>query len=66
VTIWHATHNGHYITGHSIIVAESEDEARALLEIEMKVHGISEPHVWDMRRLNTNEPKCFVISDGDY
>lgn len=60
-------HDGHFPVGVcSIIIANSEDEARGLLAAELRGHGLDERKPFTLRRLNTDQPKAFVIRDGDY
>lgn len=60
-------HEGHYPAGVcSVIVAEHEDQAKDLLRAELRSHGLDPNKRFTLRRLNTNEPRAFVILDGDY
>lgn len=61
-------HAGRYPVGVcSVVVANEEAEARSLLIAELKTHGLdgTKPP-FTLRRLNTKQPKAFVIRDGDY
>lgn len=60
-------HDGHWPVGVcSIVVANSEHEARGLLQAELHEHGLDEKKPFTLRRLNTDAPRAFVIRDGDY
>ena len=60
-------HAGHWPVGVcSIVVANSEPEARGLLKAELHEHGLDENKPFTLRKLNTEKPKAFVIHDGDY
>lgn len=50
----------------SVVVANSEHEARGLLRAELHEHGLDENKPFTLRRINTASPKAFVIQDGDY
>ena len=66
--LWHATHDGIWLGGHSVIVAKDEEQARHLLAEEMKAHGLKEDVVYDLKLLmnTTTWPGCFIVSNGDY
>jgi len=60
-------HDGHYPVGVcSIVVAEHEDQARDLLRAELRSRGLDANKRFTLRKLNTAEPRAFVILDGDY
>jgi hypothetical protein len=59
-------HDGHWVGVASVIVAESEDEARLLLTAELKTHGLDGGKPFTLRRINTVEPRAFVLQNGDY
>lgn len=60
-------HDGHYPVGVcSVIVAFSEHTAREMLRGELHEHGLDENKPFTLRRLNTTDPKAFVLLDGDY
>lgn len=47
-------------------VAPSEEMARRLLLVELQSHGLSGNKPFTLRKINTAEPKAFVLQDGDY
>jgi len=59
-------HAGHYPVGTcSVVVAADEAQARDLLSAELSRHGLPNK-LFTLRRLNINEPRAFVVHDGDY
>lgn len=59
-------HDGHYPVGvASVVFAEDEAQARALLAAELREHGLKDER-FTLRRLNSTKPKAFVLQDGDY
>jgi hypothetical protein len=59
-------HDGHWVGTASVIVADTEDQARELLKAELKEHGLDFHKPFTLRRINTSRPKAFVLQDGDY
>jgi hypothetical protein len=59
-------HDGHWVGVASVVVADSEDQARALLAAELKTHGLDGAKPFTLRRINTEAPRAFVLQDGDY
>lgn len=60
-------HEGHYPVGvASVVVANSEDEARKLLEAELAAHGLKNQEPFTLRRIQIERPQAFVLNDGDY
>jgi hypothetical protein len=57
-------HHGHYPVG--VCSVEHEDQARDLLKAELRSHGLDPNKPFTLRKLNTAEPRAFVILDGDY
>ena len=62
MNVWHATLNGHHYCGHAIVFAETKAQALKLLYPAIQEHGLTK--VWDIRKLNATQPKCFVLDDG--
>lgn len=61
-------HDGHYPVGvASVVVADNEAQARTLLDTQLKEHGLNpeKPH-YSLRRINIEQPRVFVLLDGDY
>lgn len=66
---WYCTdHDGHYPVGvASIVVAEREGEARALLIEELRAHGLSQPSGdFTLTEIDLSKSAAFVLNDGDY
>ena len=59
-------HDGHWVGVASVVVANSEPEARGLLQAALHEHGLDEQKPFTLRRLNTSSPRAFVLQDGDY
>lgn len=60
-------HDGHWPVGVcSIVVAFTEENAREMLQTELKTHGLDPRKPFSLRRLNITNPKAFVLLDGDY
>lgn len=60
-------HDGHYPVGVcSVIIATSETEAADLLKGELAEHGLNFDKPFSLRKLNGDEPKAFVLLDGQY
>ena len=65
MNVYEARHAGHGLGGLSIIVAETEEQAMELLLKALDAHGLKREHARIVRRLNTDEPRCFVLDEGD-
>lgn len=50
----------------AIIVAETEEQARGLLNIELAAHGLDPSKPYTLRELDTTTPAAQVLLDGDY
>jgi hypothetical protein len=60
-------HEGHWVGVASVVVASDEAEARRLLVAELETHGLYQcAKPFEMRRINLDAPKAFVLQDGDY
>lgn len=60
-------HDGRYPVGTaSVIVAESEDEARSLLNQQLSIIGLEGNGEFTLIELNTSEKQAVVLNDGDY
>ncbi len=62
------TFEGHYPVGSAaVIVAESEEQARELLDAELKRHGLKHSTPDDaLELLDTSRSQAIVLNDGDY
>jgi hypothetical protein len=60
-------HDGFYPVGAaSVVVANTEDEARQLLVAALNDHGLKGEKPFILRRININTPRAFILVDGDY
>lgn len=59
-------HDGHWVGVASVVVANSEHEARGLLQAELHEHGLDERKPFTLRRIQTEKPQAFVLQDGNY
>jgi hypothetical protein len=59
-------HDGHWVGVASVVVAVSEEEARRLLQVELRSHGLSGNKPFTLHEINTTESRAFVLQDGDY
>lgn len=60
-------HAGFYSVGTcSVVVANSEAEARRMLMVALNEHGLDGSKEFTLRRLNVEAPHAFIILDGDY
>lgn len=50
----------------SVVVADTEEDARALLERELREHGLDGKKPFTLRKINTAVPRAFVFLNGDY
>mgnify|MGYP001272760755 CR=1 FL=1 len=61
-----ATHDAHFIgPGMTLVLAESEEIARAMVAEEIKKHGLS-PFEIVLEEIKVDQPFAKVIWDGDY
>ena len=66
MNVYEVTHDGHHLSGRSIVVAADEAQAIKLTKAAIPEHGLKTEGIEVMRRLNTDVPRCYVIDDGDY
>lgn len=60
-------HDGFYPVGvASVIVAESKDRARSLLDAALVVRGLKIDKNCTFQELNIEVPNAYVLRDGDY
>jgi hypothetical protein len=59
-------HDGHWVGVASVIVAEDEEDARVLLIKELRSHGLDEAKPFTLQKINTNDPRAYVLQNGDY
>lgn len=59
-------HSTHWpVGGASVVVAESEAQARYLLEKELRVRGL-DPNEFTLKEIALDIPLVVVLRDGDY
>lgn len=59
-------HAGHQPTGTaSVVVAENEEAARALLDDALVGVGL-DPTLYTLNELDLTEPSALILRDGDY
>lgn len=60
-------HAGHYRGGvASVVVATDEEEARALLDAELREHGLDpEKPRYRLIRVSMTKPRAYILLDGD-
>jgi hypothetical protein len=66
MNIYEVRHDGHYLGGLSIVFAENEAQAVELTKAAIVEHGLSTKGITVMRPLKTDEPRCYVLDNGDY
>lgn len=60
-------HDGHWPVGvSSVVVADTEEDARALLTTALTEHGLDGRKPFTLRRINTDDPRAFILQDGEY
>lgn len=59
-------HDGHWVGVASVVVASNEEEARSLLVAKLRTHGLDGAKPFTLRRINIDQPRAFVLQDGDY
>jgi len=60
-------HKGFYVGACSVVVADTEDQARELLEQELKDRGLSgSGNPFTLNLLDVSIPCAHVLIDGDY
>ncbi len=67
--VWVCTdHKTHWpVGGASVVVAASENEARALLIEALREHGLSQPKGdFTLKEIDLSKPAAVVLNDGDY
>lgn len=60
-------HEGHWPVGvASIVVADNEASARAILGGELYKHGLTQDKSFTLREVDLARPNAIVLMDGDY
>jgi hypothetical protein len=66
MNVYEVRHDGHYLGGLSIVVAESEEHAVLLTKLAIVEHGCKTDGINVVRLLDMSQPCCYVLDDGDY
>lgn len=66
MNVYEVRHDGHYLGGLSVVIAENEDQAIKLTADAIVGHGLKPDGIRVARRLKTDLPHCYVLDDGDY
>jgi hypothetical protein len=66
MNVYEVRHEGHYLSGVSIVVAKDEARAEHLTKLALVEHGLPAAHIWEVRKLNVEAERCFVLNNGDY
>lgn len=60
-------HAGHYPVGvASVIIADSEVQARGLLEEELRTRGLNPDEPFTLQEVTSTDPRVVVLNDGNY
>lgn len=60
-------HDGHYPVGVcSIVVANSETEARILLKVALHEAGLDENEPFTLQVIDATKPRATILLNGDY
>jgi hypothetical protein len=60
-------HQTHYpVGGASVVVAEDEEQARALLYAELRTHGLRKDEPFTLQEVSLDRPHAVVLNNGDY
>jgi hypothetical protein len=66
LNVYQMEHNGHWLGGRSIAIAESEAQAIELTNDAIVEHGCTTGDTKVVRKLMMDKPRCYVIDNGDY
>ena len=66
--VYYAHHDGVYLTGYSVIRANTEEEARELLDEALRAGGLkdSKTYKWEIKLQKVKPHSAVVIFNGDY
>jgi hypothetical protein len=60
-------HEGHWPVGvASVVVADNETSARAVLGVELYKHGLTRNEPFTLQEVDLSHPHAVVLMDGDY
>jgi hypothetical protein len=63
--VWTCLHDGIWLGGCSVIVAESEEQARALIVAELRERQLCDSDI-ELREVDTRRPQVIMLANGDY
>lgn len=66
MNVYEVRHDGHFLGGLSVVIAETEEQAIALTREAIVGHGLKTDDIKVARRLKTDIPHCYVLDNGDY
>ncbi|MGE0278416.1 MAG: hypothetical protein AB7R40_23720 [Nitrospiraceae bacterium] len=49
-----------------LVETDTEEDARALLSAALTEHGLDGRRPFTLRRISTDDPRAFILQDGDY
>lgn len=61
--VWGVTSKGVWLGAYSVVVASTEEEARALVEAELTALGLS---AGDLSLEEVSPNQCRILTNGDY
>lgn len=60
-------HDSHYVGGASVIIAENEEQARELLDRELRLNGLNpQKSAYTLKEISLAYPHAKVLHTGDY
>lgn len=63
--VFTASHDGVWLGGDSVIVAQDKEEAVLLLKSSLKSAGLRTDG-FDLKEVDLSKPKAIMLDDGDY
>ena len=64
--VFTCSHDGHYLTGYSVIVAISRGQARELLIEELARNGLELTDEIEFKEIDLIRRQAIVLFNGDY
>jgi hypothetical protein len=66
LNVYEVHHDGVYLNGVSIVVAESEERALSLVKFELTERKLSTRDIRLAQKYDLTNQKCHVVWNGDY
>lgn len=66
MNVYEVRHDGHFLGGLSVVMAETEEQAIELTKEAIVGHGLKTDGITVERQLRTDRPHCYVLDNGDY